>query len=531
MKAPPKKTAKKKAELPPSDKMRVLHDVAGVPLSDDRTAPKVDITLPLSELARHIGGLLHDKPLFLMNKRLVLVDEETGEYEGMDAVTFRSWLEEYAVVGKPNDGDFKAVSMSRDTAQGILANRVFHKQLRKLNGVNKVRLPVWTNDERNKVELLPPGYHERSGIFTVDLLPYDTGMKPEDACAFLLQFFEESAWAEEGELKKKRSFCAHLACMLTSYCLEMIPHGMQHMGFFYSGNQQGIGKSTLAEGALTPVFGEVKASGYKRNDEALEKVLDTAAHEGGRYLFLDNVEGKLHAQALARFITAPVYDYRVLGATKSGSAENRRIVVITGNGARANRDLESRLLCVDLYLSSDAIGRKYKRPITLEKMKTPASRKLFLAALWALVSWWSEYCECARMATTQTRCPEWEAFIGGILQCSHFGNPFAKPLMGMDDQGDAWRSFFVKLAAVVESGQTKTFEVGACIAVATENDLLDDMLPEAKDANRAFGHYVKRKHLRGWQFMDEQHRRCEFKKAADSNRGSRYAVTVFPVEA
>jgi len=30
--------------------------------------------------------------------------------------------------------------------------------------------------------------------------------------------------------------------------------------------------------------------------------------------------------------------------------------------------------------------------------------------------------------------------------------------------------------------------------------------------------------------MDEQNRRCEFKKAADSNRGSRYAVTVFAIE-
>ncbi|MDZ4403079.1 hypothetical protein [Prosthecobacter sp.] len=531
MNAPPKKPAKKKPELPPSDRMRVIHEVAGVPASDDRTAPKVDITLPLSELARHIGGLLHDKPLFLMNGRLVLVDEATGEIEEMDAVTFRSWLEEYAVVGKPNDGEFKAMSMSRDTAQGILANRVFHKQLRKLNGVNKVRLPVWANDEQTKVELLPPGYHERSGILTVDLLPYDTGMDGGAARSWLLQMHDECAWAEEGELSLKRSFCAHLACMLTGYCLEMFPPEMERMGFFYTGNQRGIGKSTLAQCALAPVFGMVDGKGYKRNEEAFEKVLDTAAHEGGRYLFLDNVDGKLFSGHLARFITLPRYSYRVLGGNKSGSAENRRVVVMTGNGARAIGDLESRLLCVDLYLSMEALGRKYKRPMTLKKLNAPESRKQFLAALWSLVNWWSELNECARLPATQTRCPEWEAIIGGILLCSHFGNPFAKPLMGMDDQGEAWRSFFVKLAADVESGQTKTFEVSECIDVARENDLLDDMLPEAKDANRAFGHYVKRKHLRGWQFTDEHSRRCEFKKAPDSSKCSRYSVTVFAIEA
>ena len=80
---------------------------------------------------------------------------------------------------------------------------------------------------------------------------------------------------------------------------------------------------------------------------------------------------------------------------------------------------------------------------------------------------------------------------------------------------------FTKLAAGVESGQTKVFELNDCIDLAKENELLDDMLPDAKDENRAFGHYVRRKHLRGWHFTDEQNRRCDFKKAADSNRGSR----------
>ena len=511
--------------------MVAIRELAGVASPDDKAAPCVDITRPISELARHVGALLSSKPFFRMNERLVEVDEETGEVEALDPDSFRSRVEEFAVVGKPREVGFHACSMSRDTAKAILASKQFRKLLRPLNGVQTVRVPVW-NADRSRAELLPPGYHEPSGIFTVDLLPYRTDMDETEAAEFLKSYFEEGAWFEDGPLESKRSFCAHLAGMFSAFMLEMFPPEVGRMGFFYTANQRGAGKSTLAESAMAPVFGAVTAEGWGRDEERIKKDLDTAALEGARYLFLDNVTGTITSAHLARFITASSIKFRMLGSNKSGVGWNRRVVFLTGNGARADGDLESRLLQVQLHVACDAVERlgRLKHPITKEDFTSPERRKQFLAALWALVDHWNHH-GCRLASTTYTRFPDWEGIVGGVLECAGFGCAFTKPELGMDDVGEAWGKFFKCLAGEMDQVPTTEFTVDDCIEVARKNDLLEDMLPTARDKedkklNHAFGTWVRRRYASGWQFTHESGRLCEFRKAAGRGRaGSIYTVS------
>lgn len=536
----PKGGRKPKPALPPEPpRLAALRELAGVPPVDDKAAVRVDITRPISDLARELGALLHPHAFFRMGERLVEVDDETGDVETMDADAFRSRIEDYAVVGKPREAGFIPCSMSRDTARAILVSRHFRKALRTLHGVNKVRLPVW-DAEGKLAELLPAGYHAASGIYTVDTLPYPLDMDASAARAWLLEYFEECRWAEPdaGTLEWNRNFCAHLVCMMTVYLLEMFPPTVARMGFFYTANQRSAGKSTIAESALAPVHGEVTAEGWGRDDERVKKDLDTAALENARYLFLDNVTGKIASSHLARFITSASVRFRMMGTHKSGVGENRRVVILTGNGARTDADMESRLLPIQLHVPCDAVedlSRK-RHPITKAAFTAPEMRRKFLAALWALVDHWN-WRGCPRASRLHTRFQQWEGVVGGVLECAQMGNAFAKPAQGMDDQGEAWAAFFPKLAAEMETIPSQDFSVGDCLELARASGLLDDMLPgaaemEARKLNHAFGTYVRRRFSPVWEFTSEQGRRCEFRrKPGRGMTGSLYTVTIVDMPA
>lgn len=182
----------------------------------------------------------------------------------------------------------------------------------------------------------------------------------------------------------------------------------------------------------------------------------------------------------------------------------------------------------------DALERleQIKHPITKEEFQSPAMRRKFLACLWALVDHWNCH-QCRRASKTHTRFKDWEGVIGGVLECAAFGSAFTRPLMGMDDQSEAWRMFFVKLAGEMKS-TADLFTVDECLSVARENDLLDDMLPATvgKDEglNHAFGTYVRRRYDKGKEFKNEQGRWCVFRKANDGHKGSRYQVELKDID-
>jgi hypothetical protein len=95
--------------------------------------------------------------------------------------------------------------MSKETAEGVLASDAFLSCLRELRAVQKVVLPCW-NADASGVEWLMPGYHERTGVFTVDLCPYSAAMTEKEAREVLMETYADFPWAADGEMDTSRSF-------------------------------------------------------------------------------------------------------------------------------------------------------------------------------------------------------------------------------------------------------------------------------------------------------------------------------------
>ena len=303
----------------------------------------------------------------------------------------------------------------------------------------------------------------------------------------------------------------------------MFPPDVARPAFFYNGNQRNVGKSTLAQSAFAFAFGHVDGIGFKKNEESFEKLLDTEVLEGGPVIFIDNVEGKLQSSALARLITLPRYGFRLLQMNRKGSGENRRVVMMTGNGAKANSDIQSRILSIELYHPGNAEERDYKHPITMDELESAEFRRKFLSAMHSLLSHWIDH-KCPRLSgRTKTRFAVWERIIGAMLAAAKLGDPFTAPLMTMDEQTEAWRMCFLKLAALIEPGcDRQVWTIGEIIDIARDHELLVEMLPHVEDErdkiNHAFGTYCRKRFFKGWLFADGAGRRCEFRKENDGNK-------------
>jgi hypothetical protein len=490
--------------------LRMLQPVAaslGAEIDADRIAPQVDITAPISHVARTLGQVLRPVNLFIQGDAIVSVDEITGDTKPMRADRFCSWVENFVSTVKPRDDGVKAASMNAETAAKVLVADQFRAGLRELAAVHSVRLPVW--DERGKsVRLLNAGYDERTQVYTVDALPYPLGMEPGAAVEFFLDILKGYPWSDEGKLQERRSLAVHLAAMLGNYTRLLFDEGTQKPVIVYNGNQPGTGKSTLARMSLSPVYGVPEDKALPKSEDELRKELDAFATARRSYLFLDDVGGHLRSHLLNRFITSPMHTGRKMGTGELFTAPNVTQVFITGNGLTLSPDLARRCLIVDLFCAVEARGRKFDRIITDAWLSQDSTRAQFLAALWALVRYWQD-CGCNRHDHLLESFEEWSAIVGGIVVEAGFCDPIkAAPELAMDEQGEAFKRLFCALAADLPDGTTKAFSVGDCREKAEELDIWETLVTGAQDQGKAFG--IRLRKFRGRQWTDAHGRLFEF---------------------
>lgn len=519
---------KKKAKATGKGKtlLQLLQPVAkslGAEIETDRIAPQVDITKPISHVARTLGQVLRPVNLFRQGEYIVSVDEITGDIKPMKPDRFCSWVEEFVAIVKPKDDGIKATSMNAETAAKVLVADQFRAGLRELSAVHSVRLPVW-EEYGKSVRLLDAGYDERTQVYTVDALPYALDMEPDRAVAFFLDILKGYPWSDEGKLQSRRSLAVHLAAMMGNYVRLLFAEGTQKPVIVYNGNQPGTGKSTLARMSLSPVYGVPEDKALPKSEDELRKELDAFAMARRTYMFLDDVGGHLRSHLLNRFITSPMHTGRKMGTGELFTAPNVTQVFITGNGLTLSPDLARRCLIVDLFCAVDARGRKFDRIITDAWLARGEARAQFLAALWSLVRYWQQ-CGCNRHDHLLESFEEWSAIVGGIIVEAGFCDPIkAAPELGMDEQGEAFKRLFCALAATVEAGTEKTFNVGDCRERAESLDIWEVLVAGAKDELKTFGARLKK--YRGRQWVDEHGRRFEFGRR-ETSRGSVYPVRVF----
>ncbi len=523
-------TPKKKTKATGKGKtmLKMLQPVAtslGADIETDRIAPEIDITKPISHVARTLGQVLRRVNLFIQGDTIVTVDERNGDTKPMRADRFCSWVEEYVAIVKPKEDGTKATSMNTETAAKVLVSDQFRAGLRDLAAVHSVRLPVW--DEYGKaVRLLDSGYDERTKVFTVNALPYALDMKPEAAVDFFIDILKGYPWSDEGRLHLRRSLAVHLAAMMGNYVRLLFDDGTQKPVIVYNGNQPGTGKSNLARMSLIPVYGAPDEKTLPKSEDELRKELDAWAIARKTYMFLDDVGGHLRSHLLNRFITSPKHTGRKMGTGELFTAPNVTQVFITGNNLTISPDLARRCLIVDLFFAGEAHVRKFERIITDAWMAQDATRVQFLAALWALVRYWQE-CGCRRHDHLLASFEEWSAIVGGIVVEAGFCDPIkAAPELAMDERGEAFKRLFCALAADLPTGTNKDFNINDISAKAEALEIWETVMGGSIDESKTFGKRVK--HLLGREWVDEQGRRFNFGKRKTSHR-SVYPLTFIPI--
>ncbi len=506
-----------------------LAALTGTVLPDEeRMAPRLNVQLPDTALARALAQHLRNEPLFRRASSGALITvSPAGEMEAMTPLRFVTWAEERVTFTKDTARGESVVSLSVEKAARILASDSFRGSLRPLRTVNLVRLPTWSDPERTGVKLMGAGYDEGTQSFTVDTVPYVETMEPDRAYQFFLDAFAEFPFARPDNdpvqpLSKNRSFAVQIAGMLAVFCRPMLS-GSLRPAFAIQANQAGSGKTLLLRTGITPVFGPVTVQSAPRDENELGKLLTATAAEGHDYLVLDNVSGYFASAELESFLTSPRRRGRILGHSQTVDAENTLNVFITGNGLTISPDLARRCLLCDLWFAGDVLERRITRPIDEEWLSSPECRAGYLAALWSLVNHWGQL-GCPR--STGARLASYETFsavIGGIVMSAAFADPIARPEVRLDETQQAWTTLFRALAASVPDGDAIEYDLDTILETAKEAALLEILTGDAKNPKVSMGKRLSK--WRGRQLIDSRGRPFEFGHR-HSAVGAKYKVRI-----
>ena len=297
----------------------------------------------LSQFARELGEILARHNLFRRDLTAVTVNAEKKRTDPINAEWLRTWAEDHVVCfkekrfGQGADGHVIQVvkTMNMDTARGTLASPQFFRQLREIERVNPVRLPIMARDRR--IELAPLGYCAQSRIFTLENeITYDEEMTLDRAIEIIRDLLSEFPFHDNG-----RSLAVQVAAMMTVFAVGLLPRTAPRPGFIYTANDSDAGKTLAAKVAIIPVLGRVNTRAFPRKEET-RKVLDQLAMDGAVTILFDNVKGALGGEDIEAFMSAPRWSGRILGEKGGFDVENVTTCFFTGNESQPSRDMAQR---------------------------------------------------------------------------------------------------------------------------------------------------------------------------------------------
>lgn len=218
----------------------------------------------LGQFAREVGEILARQDLFRRDLTAVTINVEKKRTDPIDAEWLRTWAEYHLVCFK--DREFGSGSSARsiqvvktmnvDTARGTLKSAQFFSQLREIERVNPIRMPITTRDGR--LELAPLGYSAESRIFTLENpIVYDEEMTGDRAREVIRDLLGEFPFHDQG-----RSLSVQVAAMLTVFAVGILPRTAARPGFIYTANDSDAGKTLAAKVAIIPVLGRVNTRAF-----------------------------------------------------------------------------------------------------------------------------------------------------------------------------------------------------------------------------------------------------------------------------
>ncbi|MGB8355154.1 MAG: hypothetical protein WCD79_14750 [Chthoniobacteraceae bacterium] len=430
----------------------------------------------ISELAMELGQVLSTCGIYFYAGQAAVYDEKTKTLDPIKPAKFRTWAEKSVITFKDGKEGPVDVTMGSGEAGAVLLSDQFLGQLREVDRINGVQLPVIRAD--GKVELLTEGYDRESKILTAtDSIKYQTDMTLDEAKKFIEDMVKEFPFAD---VSRSKGIC--VGAMLTLFCLDLMPPKTILPSFLYRGNHPGLGKGLLVQEAMIPVLG-FTPTGVKPKDETeMRKMLFAIAKGGQPVVFLDNVTGRVASPSLESFATTSTVSGRVLGTSTSLNCKKNSVIFITGNNCTLSGDMARRTLIAELFLAGDPGERTIEHH--LDENRLLELRPQILAALFALVRSWADAGK-PKPAKINPNFVVWSEVIGGIVEHAGFGSiteVAANAAASIDTQVADMASL---VKALFAKHRTEGVKFSEMVAIAREHKLFTGILVPGNELGRA----------------------------------------------
>lgn len=398
-----------------------------------QSRPMIPLPRPgrlLSEFAADLAAVLSKAGLYRQDGEVVILQPGTSRIIPILAATFRSFAEKHLIPtarkrsGKLEDGTprYEDIpdTMTKATAEGVIASVDFTAALRPLARVMPVSMPTF--DDEETLILLPEGYHPRTEVLVLAGHLYETW--PLDvAVDYLRTLLREFPFADDGG----RSLSVQIAAMLSRFGILLLPPEAQIPFFIWNANSRRVGKTLLAKFVEIPIAGHAALRTLAGEEEEVAKVLDSEVLAGSPSIIFDNVTGKIESAALDQFATSAVHAGRRMGGNKTFRIPKQTMVMLTANMASTSTDIANRSLFVALLSNeADPQRRRIEKPVGDSWLMNPENRFKILSALWSILHAW----DAGGRPEGKSRLvgfEDWSRIIGGIVEFAGFGDPLRKP--------------------------------------------------------------------------------------------------------
>lgn len=440
---------------------RLAREEAGALVEDDlaseetavdpeepRDLPKIQLPgegRTVTSFANEAGQVCRINGVYRRDSIPVVVNRESGGIEPLTPSKFCTEIEEVALTCVKKtikiDGSELTVerpkTMTKAVAEVTLAADAFIYRLRKLERVNMVRQPIMRKDGR--IELLPIGYDEESGILTmrndVEITTRDRLIELDEAgrkqalqgCAAVIR-----SALKEFPLVSELDLAVQVSAMLGFYGSLLLPHEKQRLNFVYKANKHRSGKTLLIKMAIVPVMGKAIVQPFPREVNRLDELLSSTVLGAKSYLVLDDIVGFLRCEALNAFLTAAWWGGRLMHTQRLFEAKQQATLFLSGHELTLSPDLAGRFLEARLHVEvADSTEARVKRPIDDEYLSRKDVRSELLSALHTIIVLW-DLAGRPKGSTVRPGFEEWSRIYGGLVEFAGFGNPCAKR---PDDEG------------------------------------------------------------------------------------------------
>ena len=296
-----------------------------------------------------------------------------------------------------------------DAIAQLIVTRTGHGVFRKLTGV--ITAPCMTPEGRL---IETPGYDPETGLLLI--VNETTGLPKviRQPNADEIKGAFDQLWFpfKEFPFEDIDSQSAMLSALLTAVirpCLGTAP------GFGFDAPTAASGKTKLAQCVAALATGKNEALlPPPSDDEETRKKIATALAATKPVLIFDNIEAQLKSPVLAAFLTAPSWSDRILGGNTEIVADNRVLLLLTGNNLAPVGDIVRRLIMIRIDPRLEA-SQVWQREFSLEPLGyVIRNRHRMVAAALTLLS---GYVAAGMPRMVKGRLASFEAWDDLVRQC------------------------------------------------------------------------------------------------------------------